>query len=147
MTTLTPEEDAAKSVRLLLVDVHEISRGSSRILLDTMTGYEVVGETSEHGAALSMVASLKPDVVIVSMRVKGSNGPDTMRDVLSLNPGVRVVVWTLFDEPEYVKAALDAGALAYVLKQDPAQEMEIAIEQVLQGNRYLSPSVRHFQKD
>ena len=94
-----------------------------------------------------MVASLKPDVVIVSMRVKGSNGPDTVRDILKQRPNVRVVVWTLFDDPEYVRAALNAGAIAYVLKQDPAQEIEIAIEYALKGRVYCSPSVLQFQKD
>ena len=147
MTATTNPGDGAKSVRLLLVDVHEVSRGSSRILLDTIAGYEVVGETSEHGEALTMVASLKPDVVIVSMRVKGSNGPDTVRDILKQSPNVRVVVWTLFDDPEYVRAALNAGAIAYVLKQDPAQEIELAIEYALKERVYCSPSVLQFQKD
>lgn len=140
-TESVPESSAA--IRLLLVDVHAISRESSRLLLDTIAGFEVVGETGEHKEALSLVAAKHPDVVIVSMRVEGSTGPDTARDILKLYPSVQVVFWTLFDDPEYIRAALAAGAHAYVLKQDPAEEIEIAIDKVLQGQTYLSPSLKY----
>lgn len=133
------------TIRLLLVDVHAISRESSRMLLDTITGLEVVGETDDHGEALDLTGTLKPDVVIVSMRVKRSTGPDTTRDILKRYPSVQVVFWTLFDDPEYIRAALAAGAHAYVLKQDPAEEIEIAIEKVLKGQTYLSPSLKYMQ--
>ena len=135
----------SRTVRLLLVDIHAISRESSRMLLDTIAGFEVVGETSEHDAALQLASELKPDIVIISMRVKGSSGPDTTRAILANNPGIRVVFWTLFDDQEYVRSALDAGARAYVLKQDPAVEIEIAIERVLSGQVYLSPSLNYGQ--
>lgn len=143
----TPETvpKPAASVRLLLVDVHAISRESSRLLLDTIAEFEVVGETDEHNEALSLVTTQHPDVVIVSMRVKGSTGPDTARDILKHHPTVQVVFWTLFDDPEYIRAALAAGAHAYVLKQDPAEEIEIAIDRVLRGETYLSPSLKYMQ--
>ena len=143
MTTLSQTH---QPIRLLLVDVHAISRQSSRLLLDTISDFEVVGETSEHDEAMRLLAELKPDVAIVSMRVQGSTGPDTAREILKLRPATRVVFWTLFDDPEYVRAALAAGAHAYVLKQDPADEVEKAIEQVLGGAIYLSPSLKHIDK-
>ena len=141
-TTVTPNL-SAPVLRLLLVDVHKISRASSRLLLETITGFEVVGETSQHREALEMAATLHPDVLIISMRVNGSTGPDTTRDILKLHPEIRVIFWTLFDDPEYVRSALAAGAHAYVLKQDPAQEIEIAIEKVRLGQSYLSPNLPH----
>lgn len=143
---MTQAESLYKStpaIRLLLVDVHAISRESSRLLLDTIAGFEVVGETDEHFEALHMVSELQPDVVIVSMRVKGSTGPDTARLILQQHPAVEVVFWTLFDDPEYVRSALSAGAHAYVLKQDPSEEIEIAIDKVLKGQTYLSPSLKN----
>lgn len=130
------------AIRLLLVDVHAISRESSRLLLDTIAGFEVVGETDEHHEAMHMVSELQPDIVIVSMRVKGSTGPETARLILQSHPDVQVVFWTLFDDPEYVRSALSAGAHAYVLKQDPSEEIEIAIDKVLKGQTYLSPSLK-----
>jgi DNA-binding NarL/FixJ family response regulator len=143
MTTLTQTQ---RPIRLLLVDIHAISRQSSRMLLDTISDFEVVGETSEHEEAMRLLTALTPDVAIVSMRVQGSTGPDTAREILKLRPATRVVFWTLFDDPEYVRAALAAGAHAYVLKQDPAEEVEKAIAQVLGGAIYLSPSLKHIDK-
>jgi two-component system response regulator DesR len=116
------------------------------MLLDTISDFEVVGETSEHDEAMRLLTELRPDVAIVSMRVQGSTGPDTAREILKLRPATRVVFWTLFDDPEYVRAALAAGAHAYVLKQDPAEEVEKAIAQVLGGAIYLSPSLKHIDK-
>ncbi len=98
MTTRIPPLQAQKPIRLLLVDVHAISRQSSRMLLDTLADFEVVGETSEHEEAMQLLAELTPDVVIVSMRVQGSTGPDTAREILKLRPATRVVFWTLFDD-------------------------------------------------
>lgn len=138
---MTSTTSAPVPIRLLLVDVHAISRQSSRLLLDTFANFEVVGETSEYQEAMQLLTTLQPDVVIISMRVQGSTGPDTTRDILRKRPGTRVVFWTLFDDPEYVRAALAAGAHAYVLKHDPAEEVEIAITKVLAGETYLAPSL------
>lgn len=132
--------------RLLLVDVHAISRESSRLLLDTISGLTVVGETGEHQEALQMLQTLTPDVAIISMRVQGSTGPDTAREILRLRPSTRVVFWTLFDDPEYVRSALAAGASAYVLKQDPAEAIEVAISAVRKGETYLSPGLKQLDK-
>jgi len=137
----------AEPVRILLVDVHAISRDSSRMLLDTMPDFEVVGETGDHNEAMRLAESLKPDVVIVSMRVEGSNGPDTTRDLIKLDPSIKVIFWTLFDDPEHVNNALKSGASAYVLKQDPASEVERAIEKVLNGFTYLSPTLKFIVQD
>ena len=143
MTDLpTPVPDEKDVVRLLLVDVHAISRSSSRGLLDSLPGLLVVGETSEHTEALGLVASLRPDVVLISMRVQGATGPETARQILKLCPQTRIVFLTLFDDPEHVKSALDAGAHGYVLKQEPAAEVLKAIAKVLHGEQYLSPGLQ-----
>lgn len=140
-----PAAVAKDVVRLLLVDIHAISRSSSRLLLDTLPGLLVVGETSTCAEALALADSLRPDVVLISMRVQGATGPETARQILQRSPQTRIVFLTLFDDPEYVKSALDAGAHGYVLKQEPAAEVQKAITCVLQGEQYLSPGlqVRH----
>lgn len=145
MTAILPPDHAATPVRLLLVDVHAISRASSRTLLDALADFEVVGETSEYQEALELVAQLAPDVVIISMRVQGSTGPQTARAILERHPDTPVVFWTLFDDPEYVRSALAAGASAYVLKQDPAHEVELAIDRALHGQTYLSTGLQQMQ--
>jgi DNA-binding NarL/FixJ family response regulator len=131
-----------KEVRLLLVDVHAISRDSSRILLNALPGLRVVGQSSEHQEALELTRRLKPDVAIMGMRVAGSTGPETAREILKAEPQTRIVFLTLFDDPEYIKAALDAGAHGYVLKQEPAVEILNAITTVIQGKQYLSPTLQ-----
>jgi DNA-binding NarL/FixJ family response regulator len=147
---MTPSEDLpdaasdkeADVVRLLLVDVHAISRSSSRILLDSLPGLTVVGEASEHLEALRLAVVLQPDIVLISMRVQGSSGPETARQILNLVPQTRIVFLTLFDDPEYIQSALAAGAHGYVLKQEPAAEILTAIARVMQGEQYLSPGLK-----
>ena len=132
----------AKTVRLLLVDVHAISRKSSRVLLDSLPGLHVVGETGDHQEALKLVFELQPDIILISMRVQGSSGPETARKLLNLAPQSRVIFLTLFDDPEYIHSAMAAGAHGYVLKQEPAAELLKAISKVVAGETYLSPSLK-----
>jgi two-component system nitrate/nitrite response regulator NarL len=129
------------AVRLLLVDIHAISRRSSRLMLDALPGLLVVGETSALVEALALAASEKPDVVLLSNRVQGSSGPDTARTFTQKFPAIKIVFLTLFDDAEYVQAALQAGAVGYVLKQEPAARVQEAIASVMRGERYLSPGL------
>jgi len=138
----TPRPPVPDVTRLLLVDIHAISRSSSRVLLDSLPGLHVVGETSEHLEALALARNLQPDVVLISMRVQGATGPETARQILKLCPRTRIVFLTLFDDPEYVHSALAAGAHGYVLKQEPAAEVQRAIAKVLLGEQYLSPGLQ-----
>jgi DNA-binding NarL/FixJ family response regulator len=126
------------ATRILLVDIHSRSRKSTRLLLDALPGLTVVGETADFVEALDMTQRLTPDVVLISMRVEGASGPETVRQILQVHPLTRVVVLTLFDEPEYVKTAMAAGAHAYVLKHEPAAEILKAIDIVMDGGTYLS---------
>jgi DNA-binding NarL/FixJ family response regulator len=135
-------DTSAKVVRLLLVDVHAISRKSSRILLDSLPGLTVVGETSDSQEAFKLALELQPDIVLMSMRVQGSTGPETARQILNLAPQSRIIFLSLFDDAEYIKSAIAAGAHGYVLKQEPAAEMLKAISRVMAGETYLSPGLK-----
>lgn len=131
----------AGPVRLLLVDIHSISRSSSRLVLNAFPTLSVLGETSDYHEALNMVSVMQPDVVIISMRVQGATGPETTREILKIQPNTKVIFLTLFDDPEYVRSAMDAGAHAYVLKQEPAAQVLQAIDRVMLGEIYLSPGL------
>jgi DNA-binding NarL/FixJ family response regulator len=133
---------SATVIRLLLVDVHAISRKSSRILLDSLPGLTVVGETSDSQEAFKLAFELQPDIVLMSMRVQGSTGPETARQILNLAPQSRIIFLSLFDDAEYIKSAIAAGAHGYVLKQEPAAEMLKAISKVMAGETYLSPGLK-----
>jgi DNA-binding NarL/FixJ family response regulator len=142
MTTPEPEQpQQQEAIRLLLVDIHAISRTSSRLLLDSFPTLSVVGETSDYLEALNMVSVLQPDVVIISMRVQGATGPEAAREILKRMPDTKLIFLTLFDDPEYVRSAMDAGAHAYVLKQEPAAQVLQAIDRVMRGEMYLSPGL------
>ncbi len=141
-TSESNTSDNVKVVRLLLVDVHAISRKSSRMLLDSLPGLTVVGETSDHQEALKLAFELQPDIVLISMRVQGSTGPETARHILNMAPQARIIFLTLFDDPEYIKSAMAAGAHAYVLKQEPAAEILTAISKVMAGETYMSPALK-----
>jgi DNA-binding NarL/FixJ family response regulator len=142
MTTPEPENpQQPEAIRLLLVDIHAISRTSSRLLLDSFPTLRVVGETSDYLEALNMVSVLQPDVVIISMRLQGATGPEAAREILKRMPDTKVIFLTLFDDPEYVRSAMDAGAHAYVLKQEPAAQVLQAIDRVMRGEIYLSPGL------
>ncbi len=143
MSTLHPDDPPVDQppVRLLLVDIHAQSRRSSRLMLDALPGLLVVGETSALVEALTLAASEKPDVVLLSNRVQGSSGPDTARAFTQKFPAIKIVFLTFFDDAEYVQAALTAGAVGYVLKQEPAARVQEAIASVMKGERYLSPGL------
>ena len=140
-TTLEDSSTEQPAVRLLLIDIHAISRRSSRLMLDALPGLLVVGETSGLAEALTLAASEKPDVVLLSNRVQGSSGPDTARTFAQRFPAIKILFLTLFDDAEYVQAALTAGAVGYVLKQEPAARVQDAIASVMRGERYLSPGL------
>lgn len=138
-SSIAPETEG---VRLLLVDVHGVSRKSARALFDSLPGLSVVGEAGEHQEALRLAVVLQPDIVLISMRVQGSSGPETARQILGLVPETRIVFLTLFDDPEYIAAAMASGAHAYVLKQEPAAEILKAISRVMQGETYMSRGLK-----
>jgi DNA-binding NarL/FixJ family response regulator len=141
---MNPEQklqDPLSPTRILLVDIHSRSRKSMRLLLDALPGLTVLGETSDFVEAMEIAQRLAPDVVLISMRVEGATGPETVRQILRVQPLTRVVVLTLFDEPEYVKTAMAAGAHAYVLKHEPVAEILKAIDIVMEGGTYLSPGL------
>ena len=129
-------------IRLLLVDAHDISRSSSRVLLDALPGLFVVGEAGDKQQALALANEHRPDIVLMSMRIRESSGSEMIRLLLQGFPGLRVVILTLFDSPEYVQAALDAGASAYVLKEAPSSDVLTAIERVMAGSTFLSAGLK-----
>lgn len=132
---------AAKKVRLLLVDVHDISRRSFRQLLDAIGTFEIVGDTGDRNEALSLGELHHPDVVLMSVRVRGSSGIEMTRRFRAMSPAPRVVILTLYDSPEYIQEAARAGADGYVLKEAPVAELLEAINTVLQGKTYSSPGL------
>lgn len=141
ITPLPADSSPRSTVRLLLLDAHDRSRHSSRALLEANPGWTVVGESGDLAEGLEMADQLAPDVVLLSMRVHGSTGPEAARLLRKNHPEMKVLFLTLFEGVEYVKAAMATGAHGYALKQAPAAELFTAIETVLRGDQFWADAL------
>ncbi|MFT4173811.1 MAG: response regulator transcription factor [Rhodocyclaceae bacterium] len=131
----------AGRIRLMLIDDHPLVRDGVRARLETVTHFEIVGEAGDASGALVEVATHRPDLVLMDINLRGTQGIDLTRQLLALYPAMRVVMLTMHDQPQYVIESFRAGARGYVLKDSPAQEIVTAIETVMAGRRYYSAGV------
>lgn len=128
-------------VRLLLVDDHPLVRDGVRARLEADARFRVVAEAGDAAAALAAALEHKPDCVLMDISLRGAHGIDLTRQLQISCPGLRIVMLTMHDEPQYVIEAFRAGAKGYVLKDCPAQEIVAAIEAVMAGRRYFTAAV------
>lgn len=98
----------------------------------------VCGEAEDAGTALSGIAALRPDLVIMDITLKGSHGLDLLKDLMVQHPGLRVLVLSMHDEALYAERAIRAGAMGYITKQEASRNILSAIRKVLGGEVYLS---------
>jgi two-component system response regulator NreC len=129
------------SVTVLLADDHPIVRQGMRNLLDTDPGLSVVGEAEDGLQTVQLAEQLKPDIVIVDMMMPRLNGLEAIRQITSRLPNTRCIVLSMQSADPYIVQALKAGASGYILKDSGPNEVIIAIQQVLNGKRYLSPQL------
>ncbi len=129
------------SVRVLLVDDQELVRTGFRMILGAANGLTVVGEAADGLAALDAAERLRPDVVLMDIRMPEMNGIDATRHLVALPDPPKVVILTTFDLDEFVYDALRAGASGFLLKDAPPAELVRAIQVVAKGDSLLAPSV------
>lgn len=130
------------SVRVLLVDDHPLVRDGIRMRLGITDHIEVVGEAASVFEAAELAQTLQADVVVTDIRMPGASGIELIAQFSRSHPELRVVVLSMHREAEYVRRALDLGALAYVLKDAAAQQLVDAIDAAMQGCTYLSPGLQ-----
>jgi len=130
-----------QGIRILLVDDHPLVREGLRSRLQAEPRFSVVGEAGGAEEAMVMLVSTQPAVVLLDVGLKGSNGIQLGQTMLELQPELRVLMYSMYDNPEYVQRALQAGARGYVLKDAPAGEIVAAIDAVAAGGTFLSPAV------
>ena len=128
-------------IRVLLADDEELVRTGLRLILGTEPDLDVVGEAADGGQALTLVAELSPDVVLLDIRMPGVDGIEVARRLGETAASTRVVVLTTFDNDDYVYAALSAGASGFLLKDAPAAQLVTAIRAAAAGDAVLAPSV------
>ena len=137
-----------KKQRIVLVDDHELVRIGLKSLLERHPQFEVVGEAGSAREALEQVESLKPDVVVMDIRLPGTSGIDACEQIVNQFPETKVLMLTSYAEDEMLFSAIRAGASGYVLKQIGSEDLIKAIESVGRGEALLDPAVtqRVFQE-
>jgi DNA-binding NarL/FixJ family response regulator len=128
-------------IRLVLVDDQDLIRRGMRALLNSDPGLELVGEAEDGQTGLEVVAQRQPDVVLMDIRMPGMDGVAATRAITQTYPQVKVLILTTFDDQDYVQQALAAGAVGYLLKDTPFEELTQAIRFVEKGYTQLSPGL------
>jgi len=136
----TTEEAGTDSLRVLLVDDHDLFRTGLRNLLEA-NGLAVAGEASTGVEAVQSVAELAPDVVVMDLNMPGMTGVEATRQIASAAPLTRVVVLTISDQEEDVLDAIVAGACGYLLKDASIQELIRGIQAAAIGESLISPHI------
>jgi DNA-binding NarL/FixJ family response regulator len=130
-----------KPLRVLLADDHTLVRAGIRALLEKLPGVEVVGEAADGVEALALVKAHQPDVLLMDIAMRGLNGLETAAGVAHEFPQIKVIILSMHANEEYVIQALRAGAAGYLLKDSATIELELALEAVERGEKYLSPAI------
>lgn len=129
------------TVTVLLADDHPIVRHGLRRLLEEETSLKIVGEASDGLQAVELAEKFKPNVLIVDIMMPGINGLEVLKQVKERSPNTCSIVLSMQSADVYVVEALKAGALGYVLKETGPSELVNAVQQVVEGRRYLSPKL------
>ncbi|MEU9144676.1 response regulator transcription factor [Streptomyces sp. NPDC048349] len=129
------------TIRVLIVDDQMMVREGFSVLLNAMEGIEVVGEAVDGREAIAQVAALRPDVVLMDIRMPQMNGLEATREIVAADTDAKVLVLTTFDLDEYVYQALRAGASGFLLKDASARQLADGVRVVAAGEALLAPSV------
>jgi DNA-binding NarL/FixJ family response regulator len=129
------------TLRIVLADDHPVVRGGLRALLDTLDGFEVVGEAADGEAAVREAQLTQPDVVLMDVRMPGVDGVEAARRIRDAVPATAVLMLTMYDDDATVFTAMQAGARGYLLKGAEQGEIVAAIQAVAAGQAIFGPGV------
>jgi DNA-binding NarL/FixJ family response regulator len=129
------------SIRLVVVDDHPVVRDGLRGMLAAQPYLELAGEAADGAEAVAVVARVRPDVVLMDLRMPGMDGVTAIGRLKAEHPEVRVLVLTTYDTDADVVRALEAGATGYLLKDAPREELFRAVRAAARGETVLAPSV------
>lgn len=135
------------TIRLLLVDDHDVVRTGLKSYLDTQEGMLVVGEASNGKEAIQRALEFKPDVVVMDISMPDMDGLEATRKLKSLLPDCQVLALTVHEDKQYLFEMVAAGATGYLTKQAAAEELVTAIRAVATGNVYLQPILARWLLD
>jgi DNA-binding NarL/FixJ family response regulator len=127
--------------RVLVVDDHPIVRQGLALLINREPDLLVCGEAEEAMGAMHVLASAKPDVVIVDISLNGPDGIDLLKNIRSTHPALPVLILSMHDESIYAERALRAGANGYIMKQEATEKVLVAVRRILNGEIYVSERI------
>ncbi|MCL4458945.1 MAG: response regulator transcription factor [Chloroflexi bacterium] len=130
-----------ETIRILVVDDHPVIRQGLRSMLAGYSDMEVVGEAENGPQAVRSACATQPDVILLDIRLPGSNGVQVAQQLRRLCPEAKVLILTTYDEEEYLLGALRAGAHGYMLKNTRPEELAAAIRAINAGERLVSPGL------
>jgi DNA-binding NarL/FixJ family response regulator len=130
-----------ETLRILVAEDHPLFRKGMISLLSSVPEFEVIGEARTGEEAVSRAADLQPDVILMDLQMPEVNGIEATRRILRDDPGIRILVVTLFEDDNSVFMALRAGARGYVLKDADEEEMVLSIRAVGKGEAIFSPAI------
>ena len=130
-----------KKLRILLADDHVVMRTGLRALLERQPNLEIVGESENGRETIDLVASLKPDVVVMDVGMPVLNGIEATKSIVTEHPNTAVVILSMHVDESYVMRALKAGARGYLLKDSAPADLLSAIQAVSQNKSFFSPKV------
>lgn len=128
-------------IRVLIADDQALVRGGFRMILEAQPDMEVVGEASDGRQALELARELKPEVMLMDIRMPGLDGLEATRRLLALPTPPRVLVLTTFDLNEYVYEAMKTGASGFLLKDVRPEQLAEAVRTVAEGDTLLAPAI------
>ncbi|WP_243059115.1 response regulator transcription factor [Nocardioides sp. SR21] len=129
------------TIRVYLLDDHEVVRQGLRALLESAGGIEVVGESGSAEDAAHRIPALRPHVAVLDARLPDGSGIEVCRTVRAVDPSIQALILTSYDDDEALFAAIMAGAAGYVLKEIKGRDLISAIRQVAEGKSLIDPSL------
>ena len=133
-----PREATTEPVRILIADDHSLVRGGLRAMLDDEPGLEVIGEASNGREALELCRRLRPDLVLMDVRMPEMDGLEATRAIKQEHPSIAILMVTMHENPDYLLEAIGAGAAGYVLKGAPGERLIGAVKRTIEGESPLN---------
>ncbi|MGA8731172.1 MAG: response regulator transcription factor [Terracidiphilus sp.] len=133
--------DPAKTIKVLIVDDHPVVRLGLRTMLESEENISVTGMAGSAKEAMAEVQKLRPDVVLMDLRMPEMEGAAAITELRRIHSNLRILVLTNYEEDEYILRALQAGAMGYLLKNTPQEEIVHAVEMVNENQRCVPPNI------
>jgi DNA-binding NarL/FixJ family response regulator len=139
--TYKPQNPAQAKIKIMVVDDHPIVRQGLALLINREPDLVVCGEAEEATGAMHVLASARPDFLIVDISLSGPDGLDLLKNIRTTHPTLPVLVLSMHDESIYAERALRAGANGYIMKQEATEKVLEAVRRILNGEIYVSDRI------